>query len=115
MRIFAQHSLEPVAAGWRQDFAPVVLAYGCDLVCIKDSAFEKIQPSKEFDSMQSKKPLRQICKPEVDPPETALISHVMNSQHGFERQALRINKHRHQGRRPVVHVENLHLRCQSTR
>src|SRR4029453_3723005 len=115
MRIFAQYPIEAVAPGWCQDFAPVMFAYSCDLVCIQDSAFEKIYASKEPDPVQREKPLRQIRKPKIESPKTALVSHVMNGQHSFERQPLGINKHRHQGSRPVVNVENLQLRCQSTR
>src|SRR5438128_151236 len=115
MRILAQYRIEAAAAGWRQDFAAIMFAYGRDPVGIQNSAFEKIQPSEELDSMQGEKPLRQICKPEIESPKTALIGHMMNGQHGLERQPLRINKHRHQASRPVVRVENLQLRCQSTR
>src|SRR6266487_3425683 len=98
MRIFAQYPIEPVAAGWRQNFAPVMFAYGCDLIGVQNSAFEKIQPSEKFDPMQGKKSLRQISKPEIESPKTALISDMMNRQHSFERQALRIYEHRDQRR-----------------
>src|SRR6266496_3149713 len=107
MRIFAQDPLEAAAAGWRQDFAAIMFAYGRDPVGIQNSAFEKIQAPEELDSIQGEKPLRQICKPEIESPKTALVSHMMNGQDGLERQPLRINKHRHQSSRPVVRVENL--------
>src|SRR5882724_464537 len=109
MRIFAQYHIEPATARWLQDFAPVIFAYGCGLIGVQNSALEKIQPSEEFDSMQRKKLLRQIRKPEIEAPKAALISDMMNGQHSFERQALRVYKHRHQRRRPIVHVQNLYL------
>ena len=45
MRIFAQYPIEPAAARWIQNFAPVIFAYGCDLIGVQNSALEKIQPS----------------------------------------------------------------------
>jgi len=107
MRIFAQYPIEPMAAGWRQNFTPVMFAYGCDLIGVQNSPLEKIQSSEEFDSMKGKKSLRQIGKPEIESPKTALIGDMMNGQHSFERQALRIHEHRHERRRPIVHVQNL--------
>src|SRR4030095_13937832 len=98
MRIFAQYPIETAAAGWRQDFAPIMFAYGCDPIGIENSAFEKIQPPEELDSMQGEKLLRQICKPEIESPKTALVSNMMNGQHGLERQSLRMHEHRHQRR-----------------
>src|SRR5947207_6243605 len=89
MRIFMQDPIEAAAAGWRQDFAAIMFAYGRDPVGIQNSAFEKIQPSEELDSMQREKPLRQICKAEIESPKTALVSHMVNGQHGLERQSLR--------------------------
>src|SRR6266496_6064530 len=113
MRIFAQSAIETTSAGWRQDFPPIMFAYCCDPIGIQNSAFKKIQPSEELDSMEGEKPLRQICKPEIESPKTALISDMMNGQHGLERQPLRMHKHRHQSRSPVVHVQDLYLRRQS--
>src|SRR6266496_3594804 len=113
MRIFAQYPIETAAAGWRQDFAPIILAYGCDPIGIQNSAFEKIQPSEELDSMQGEKPLRQICKPEIKSPKTALVSHMMDGQHGLERQPLCTHKHRHQRGSPIVRMQNLQSRRQS--
>ena len=74
-----------MAADRRQYFAPVMLAYRGDLVGIENSAFKKIQASKKFDAMQCEKSFRQICETEVQSPETALFSQVMNGQHRFER------------------------------
>ena len=102
-----------MAADRRQYFAPVMLAYRGDLVGIENSAFKKIQASKKFDAMQCEKSFRQICETEVQSPETALFSQVMNGQHRFERQALRMHKYRYQRWCPIVHVQNLHLRRQS--
>src|SRR4030095_14963704 len=115
MRIFAQYPIEPVAARWRQNFAPVMFAYGCDLIGVQNSALEKIQPSEEFDPMEGKKSLWQISKSEIESPKTALISDMMDGQHSFERQALRIHKYGPEHSRPIVHVQNLYLRRQSTR
>src|SRR2546430_17601192 len=115
MRIFAQYSIEAVAAGGRQDFAPVMFAYCCDPIGIENSALEKIQASEKLDSIEGEKPLREICKSEIESPATALISDMMNGQHGLERQPLRMHKHRHQSRSPVVHVQDLYLRRQSAR
>src|SRR6267378_451466 len=107
MHIFAQYPIEPVAARWRQNFAPVMFANRCDLIGVQNSALQKIQSSEEFDSMQGKKSLRQIGKPEIESPKTALISDMMNGQHSFERQALPVHEHRHERRRPIVQVQNL--------
>src|SRR5207244_6677828 len=107
MRIFAQYRIKPATARWLQNFTPVIFADGCDLIRVQNSALEKIQPSEEFDSMQRKKLLGQIRKPKIESPKTALISDMMDGQHRFERQALRIHEHRHQRRRPIVHVQNL--------
>src|SRR5262249_6732990 len=115
MLIFAQYTIEPATAVWRQDFAPVVFAYCCDPIGIQNSALEKIQSSKELDSMQAEKSLRQICKPEIEAPKTALVSDMMNSQHSLERQSFGIYKHRHQRRCPIMHMQNLQLRRQSAR
>src|SRR6266545_7680214 len=115
MRIFAQYPIETAADGWRQDFAAVMLAYGCDPIGIQNSALKKIQPSEELDSMEGEKPLRQICKPEIESPKTALVSNMMNGQHGLERQPLRMHKHRHQRGSPIVRMQNLQLRRQSAR
>src|SRR6266487_1405048 len=96
MRIFAQYPIEAAAARWRQYFA-----------------FEKIQSPKKFDSMEAEKRPRQICKPEIESPKTALVNHMMNGQHGLERQPLRMHKHWHQRGSPVVCMQNLQLRRQS--
>jgi hypothetical protein len=113
VRIFAQHAIETVAASLRQYFTAVMLAYSCHLVGIENSTFKKIQASEEFDATESKKSPRQICKTKVQPPEAALVSHMMNRQHRFERQALRADKYGGQRCRPIVHVQNLHLWRQS--
>src|SRR5215510_6293264 len=107
MLIFTQHPVETAAPGWCQDFAAIMLAYGCDPIGIQNSALEKIQPSEELDSMEREIPLRQICKPEIESPKTALVSNMMNGQHRLERQPLRIHEHRYQRRRPVVQVQDL--------
>src|SRR5262249_14983274 len=104
MGVFAQDAVKAAAARWRENFAPVMLAYGCDPVGIKDSALEEIQPSKELDPMQSEKSLRQIGKHKIKSPKTALICHVMNGQHSLEWRPLRMHKHRHQRCGPIVHV-----------
>src|SRR5438552_15681251 len=115
MRIFAQDPIQTAAAGWRKDFAAIMFTYGRDPVGIPKSAFEKIQPSEELDSIQGEKSLRQICKPEIEAPKTALVSHMMNGQHGLEWQSLRTHKHRHQRGIPIVGMQNLQLRRQSAR
>src|SRR6266850_1299102 len=107
MRVFAQYPIEPVAARWRQDFTPVMFANRCDLIGVQNSALEEIQASEEFHSMQGKKSLRQIGKPEIESPKAALVSDMMNGQHSFKRQALPVHEHRHERRRPIVHVQNL--------
>src|SRR5437762_9277007 len=63
--------------------------------------------------MQRKEPLRQIHELKIESPKAALISDVMDSQNRAERQSVRMHEHRHQRRGPVVHVQNLQLRCQS--
>src|SRR6266480_5203805 len=115
MRVFTQDPIEAAAAGWRQDFVAIMFAYGRDPVGIQNSAFEKIQPSEELDSMQREKPLRQICKAEIESPKTALVSHMVNGQHGLERQSLRTHKHWHQRGSPIVGMQKLHSRRQSAR
>src|SRR6476646_8316481 len=37
----------------------------------------------------------------------------MNDQNSAERKSVRMHKNGHQRRRPILHVQNLHLRCQS--
>src|SRR4029453_14674988 len=113
MRIFAQYPIEAAAPGWRQDFAAIMFAYGRNPVGIQNSAFEKIQPSEELDSVQGEKRRRQICKLEIEPPKTALVSHMMNGQHGLERQPLCTHKHRHQRGSPIGRSQNLQSRPQS--
>src|SRR5205823_205417 len=95
MRIFAQDPIQAAAAGRRQDFAAIMFAYGRDPVGIQNSALEKIQPSEELDSIQGEKSLRQICKREIEAPKTALVSHMMNGQHGLEWQSLRTRSEEH--------------------
>ena len=51
----------------------------------------------------------------IESPETSLLSHMMNGQHSLEWQSLCMHKHRHQRRRPIVHVQNLQLRRQPPR
>src|SRR5207249_1812574 len=83
-----------------------------DSIGVKNSAFEEIQSPKKLNSMESKKPLWQICQPEIQSPKTPLVSYVMDRQDGFEWQPLRIHKYRHQRRGPIVQVQNFHLRRQ---
>src|SRR5256885_13753337 len=115
MSIFAQDPIQAATAGWRQDFAAIMFTYGRDPVGIQNSAFEKIQPSEELAAIQSEKSLRQICKPEIESPKPALVSHMMNGQHGLEWQSLRTHKHGHQRGSPIVGMQNLQLRRQSAR
>src|SRR6266705_2974038 len=49
----------------------------------------------------------------IESPEAALISDVVDRQNRAERQSVRMHKNGHQRRRPIVHVQNLQLRCQS--
>ena len=49
----------------------------------------------------------------IESPEAALISDVMDGQNRAERQSVCMHKNGHQRRRPIVHVQNLQLRCQS--
>src|SRR6476646_4467972 len=63
--------------------------------------------------MRRKKTFRQIREMKIESPEAALISDVMDGQNRVERQSVRMHKNRHQRRRPIVHVQNLQLRCQS--
>src|SRR4029079_11623773 len=63
--------------------------------------------------MKRKEWLRQIRELKIKPPKAALISNVMNGQNRAERQSVRMHKNGHQRRRPIVHVQNLHLGCQS--
>src|SRR5207244_12261002 len=84
MCIFAQHTIQTMAPSRRQDFAPVMFAYGCKPVGIEDTAFQKVQSSKKFDSAQREKALRQICERKIESPKTTLVSHVMDGEHSFE-------------------------------
>src|SRR6266436_6484815 len=115
MRIFAQYRIEAAAAGWRQDFATIMFAYGGNLIGKQYPALEKIQSSKKLDAMEGEISRRQVCKREIESPKTALVSNMMNGQYGLERQPARMHKHRHQRRRPIVCMQNLHLRRQSAR
>src|SRR6059058_1329272 len=90
MCIFAQHTIETMAASRRQDFAPVMFAYSCKPVGIEDTAFQKIQAAKKLDALQGQKPLWQVCELEIESPETALVSHMMDGEHSFEWQSLRM-------------------------
>ena len=103
-----------MAASRRQDFAPVMFAYRCKPVGIENSAFQEIQSPKKFDSPQREKPLRQICKPEIDSPKTALVSHMMDGKYSFEWKPLGMYKYRQQRRGPIVRVQNLQSRRQSS-
>src|SRR5438309_924902 len=76
MCIFAQHTIQTMAPSRRQDFAPVMFAYGCKPVGIEDTAFQKVQSSKKFDSAQREKTLRQICERKIESPKTTLVSHL---------------------------------------
>ena len=113
MRIFAQHAIQTASTCRSQDFAPVVLADRCGSVGVKNAAFEKIQPSEKLYAVQRKESLRQIREMKIESPEAALISDVVDGQNRAERQSVCMHKNGHQRRRPIVHVQNLQLRCQS--
>src|SRR4029077_19693470 len=113
MRIFTQHAIQTASTRRSQDFAPVVLADRCGSVGVKNAAFEKIQPSEKLYAAQGKKTLRQIGEMKIESPKTALISDVVNGQNVAHRQSVCIHKNGHQRGRPIVHVQNLQLRCQS--
>src|SRR6516162_5134557 len=110
MRIFAQHTIETMAASRRQDFAPVMFAYRCNPVGIENPAFEKIQSPKKLDTGQGEKALRQICKRKIQSPKTALVSHMMDGERSLEWKPLRMDKYRHKRRGPIVRVQDLQLR-----
>src|SRR5207253_8945393 len=74
MCIFAQHTIQTMAPSRRQDFAPVMFAYGCKPVGIEDTAFQKVQSSKKFDSAQGEKGLRQICERKIESPKATLVA-----------------------------------------
>src|SRR5437667_4632547 len=63
--------------------------------------------------MQRKESLGQIRELKIESPKAALVSDVMDRQNRAERQSVRMRKNGHQRRRPIVHVQNLQLRCQS--
>ena len=65
--------------------------------------------------MKRKELLRQICELKIESPEAALVSNVMDRQNRAEWQSVRMHKNGHQRRRPIVRVQNFHLRCQSPR
>ena len=111
MRIFTQHAIQTASTCRSQDFAPVVLADRCGSVGVKNAAFEKIQPSEKLYAVQRKETLRQIREMKIESPEAALISNVVDGQNRAERQSVRMHENRHQSRRPIVHVQNLQLRC----
>ena len=113
MRIFTQHAIQTASTCRSQDFAPVVFADRCGSVRVKNAAFEKIQPSEKLYAVQRKKTFRQIREMKIESPEAALISDVMDGQNRAERQSMCMHENRHQRRRPIVHVQNLQLRCQS--
>src|SRR6478736_8887636 len=113
MRIFPQHYIQTAPTCRCQDFAPVVLADRCSSVGVENAAFEKIQPSEKLNAVERKESLRQIREMKIESPEAALISDVMDGQNRAERQSVRMHKNGHQRRRPIVHVQNLHLGCQS--
>src|SRR4029453_14010011 len=113
MRIFAQHYIQTAPTCRCEDFAPVVLADRCDSVGIKYAAFEKIYSPEKFYTVERKESLRQIREIKIESPEAALVSDVMDGQNRAERQSVRMRKNGHQRRRPIVHVQNLQLRCQS--
>src|SRR4029079_3329727 len=113
MRIVTQHFIETASTCRSQDFAPVMLADRCGSVGEENAGLEKIQPSEKLCAVQSKKTLRQIRKMKIESPEAALISNVMDRQNRAERQSVRMHEHRHQSWRPIVHVQNLQLGCQS--
>ena len=92
--------IHPMASEFRADNTRL----GGDLIGIKNSAFEKIQPAEKLYSLKRKKSVRQIREMEIDSPETALVSDMMDGQHGFERKSVCVNKNRHQRRCPIVHV-----------
>src|SRR2546423_11677954 len=106
---FAQRTIQTMAPSRRQDFAQVMFAYGCKPVGIEDTAFQKVQSSKKFDSAQGEKGLRQICERKIESPKATLVSHVMDGEHSFERQSQCIHIHRHECRGPIVAVQSFHL------
>ena len=63
--------------------------------------------------MKRKESLRQVRELKIESPEAALISDVVDGQNRAERQSVCMHKNRHQRRRPIMHVQNFHLRCQS--
>src|SRR6187397_185499 len=113
MRIFTQHAIQTASTCCSQDFAPVMLADRCGSVGEENAGFEKIQPSEKLCAIQRKKTVRQIREMKIESPEAALISNVMDRQNRAERQSVRMHEHRHQSRRPIVHVQNLQLGRQS--
>src|SRR5262245_26137672 len=113
MRIFAQHSIQTAPACRRQDFAPIVLAHSRGSVGVKNAALEKIQPSEKLYALERKELLRQIREMKIESPEAALVGNVVNRQNRAERQSVRMHENGHQRRRPIVHLQNLQLRCQS--
>src|SRR5580765_7631684 len=113
MRIFPQHYIQTAPACRCQDFAPEVLADRCSSVGVENAAFEKTQPSEKLNTVECKESLRQIREMKIESPEAALISDVMDGQNRAEGQSVRMHKNGHQRRRPIVHVQNLQLRCQS--
>src|ERR1700751_1021148 len=86
----------------------------CGPVGVKNAAFEKIQPPEKFNAVKRKELVRQIHKLKIESPKTALICDVMDSQNCAERKSMCMHKNGHQRRRPIVHVQNLQLRCQSS-
>src|SRR4029077_9764454 len=82
-------------------------------VGVKNPAFEKIQAPEKLYAVKRKESLRQVRELKIESPEAALISDVMDGQNRAERQSVCMHKNRHHRRRPIVHVQNLQLRCQS--
>ena len=74
---------------------------------MENSTFEKIYTPKKFDAPQGEKSFVQIREGEVQSPETALLSEVVDSQHRCKRQMVREHIDRHERSRPIVNVQNL--------
>jgi len=60
VNVFAQDTVESAATLWREHFAFVTFANGCDFVGKENSGLEKVQSSEEFYAAQGEKSLVQI-------------------------------------------------------
>src|ERR1041385_7346772 len=78
--VFAQHRIEPAAELRREHLAPVMLAHRRDLIGIKNSTFEEIEPAEKFDAVEREETLRQIGQAKVQSPEAALLGQVRSEE-----------------------------------